>query len=212
GMFFVNPSRAIDYLVTTQNLANGTVAHIHQGAFGINGPIDIALSGGPKTWAGTTAPISPAQFTTLQNLGYYLNVHNLADPGGHIRGQMVLGQTLYGVSSPGSGAFQCTLSVEGPPRPGIVVKIRITGGKPNGTGRLRVAAAPDNRMENGMCVWVKTKLVINKGVVLNANGNRVISARVKNFPASRDFYLQFIGDDSPRPYASNAAFVPVEIF
>jgi len=212
GMFFVNPNRTIDYMVTTQNLMNGTVAHLHMGAVGVSGPIDIALSGGPTTWAGSTAPISSGEFTTLQNLGYYLNVHNLSDPGGHIRGQMVRGQTLYGVSSPGSGGFQCALSVEGPPRPGIVVKIRITGGKPNGKGRLRVSLAPDNRMENGMCVWVRPNLVFNKAVVLNSSGSRVISTRVKNFPASRNFYLQFIGDDTPAPYASNAAFVPVEIY
>ena len=76
-----------------------TIAHIHIGAAGVNGGIqvntgiasDVPLTNGVGTFTrngiATTAAIAQA---ILNNpAGYYFNVHSSAHPGGVIRGQLV---------------------------------------------------------------------------------------------------------------------------
>lgn len=88
-----------------------TVAHVHRGPLGVNGPVIIgldgmALSGGRPSWALTNPGINSfnsggplnAPFAwpaaELQNLltgNTYLNFHTQAFGGGEIRGQLVPG-------------------------------------------------------------------------------------------------------------------------
>ena len=68
----------------------GTVAHIHIGASGQNGPVIIPLvKSGENTWAvpGNTV-LSSAQFDAFRAGNLYVNVHSAANPGGEIRAQL----------------------------------------------------------------------------------------------------------------------------
>lgn len=66
-----------------------TAAHLHQGAFGVNGGVIVPLvASAPNTFTATAA-LAPAQATALATNGTYLNVHTAAFPGGEIRGQVV---------------------------------------------------------------------------------------------------------------------------
>lgn len=85
--FTLNGNDTLTYNLTTSGLS-GTGAHIHTGAPGVSGAILIPLAGGPTTWSGTTAPLTPVQITLLKRSGLYVNVHTVANPNGEIRGQI----------------------------------------------------------------------------------------------------------------------------
>src|SRR5437867_2705726 len=88
--FTLNQDNTITYCVTTTGLA-GTEAHIHAGAPGVRGPILFTLSGGPSVWSGTTTALLPNDYSSMQELGVYIDVHTTAFPDGEIRGQVVNG-------------------------------------------------------------------------------------------------------------------------
>ena len=94
---------SIDYQVAASSITSVTMAHIHNGAPGIAGPIVATLYNNP------TAPISPngvfasgtltdanlAAGTTLASLkaliaagNAYVNIHTTLNPNGEIRGQI----------------------------------------------------------------------------------------------------------------------------
>ena len=71
---------------------NATMAHIHNGAVGSNGPILFPLSetvAGSGIWVSAVdAVLTDAQVTLLNSGALYFNAHSSAFPGGEIRGQI----------------------------------------------------------------------------------------------------------------------------
>ena len=65
-----------------------TSAHIHTGASGVNGPVQVPLvQASTNTWA-TATTFTAAQAATLAAGGMYFNVHSSAFPTGEIRAQI----------------------------------------------------------------------------------------------------------------------------
>ena len=101
GVVKVNTqSRAIEGTVLIRGLSDVTVAHIHAGAVGVNGPIIIPLIGD-----GDVQVVPPDTFLTPQELEsffggeLYFNVHTETNPGGEIRGQISPDLIDWGVAS-----------------------------------------------------------------------------------------------------------------
>ncbi len=68
-----------------------SAAHIHKGAVGVNGPVQIGFPGIPFTISGSftyTGTLTTTQEADLLAGLYYVNVHNSSFPGGEIRGQL----------------------------------------------------------------------------------------------------------------------------
>lgn len=99
--FTVSSDRSrIDWTLGVTNLANVTMAHVHNGAVGVNGGIMFNLSTAPftGTLSGflTAVDLQPtagvATFDEAVNLmltgGTYANVHTTTHPNGEIRGQI----------------------------------------------------------------------------------------------------------------------------
>lgn len=87
------------YVLTVENIAPATAAHIHEGAKGTNGPVVAALAAPADGNAGDCLTEGEAgKFPTGELVAdilarpadYYVNVHNADFPGGAIRGQLQL--------------------------------------------------------------------------------------------------------------------------
>jgi hypothetical protein len=69
-----------------------TMAHIHTGAIGVNGPVLFTLSqtaAGSGIWVSSADTLlTDAQIAALAAGGLYFNAHSTAFPGGEIRGQI----------------------------------------------------------------------------------------------------------------------------
>jgi hypothetical protein len=74
--------------VTTTGV-QGTMAHIHQGAKGANGPVIVPLTKNGDTY---TVPegrkLTAAQMQAWKSGQLYVNVHTNANKGGEVRGQI----------------------------------------------------------------------------------------------------------------------------
>jgi Na+-transporting NADH:ubiquinone oxidoreductase subunit NqrA len=67
----------------------GTMAHIHQGAKGANGPVIVPLTKSGDTYTVPAgAKLNASQMQALKSGGLYVNVHSDKYKGGEIRGQL----------------------------------------------------------------------------------------------------------------------------
>jgi len=74
--------------VTTSGVA-GTMAHIHRGAKGQNGPVAIGLVKNGDTYSVPDgAKLSDADMQLFKAGNLYVNVHSAANKGGEVRGQL----------------------------------------------------------------------------------------------------------------------------
>ena len=74
--------------VISHDVAFPTAAHIHSGAAGTNGPVEVPLDHTVNPMAGS-AVLTTAQRGMLMNGNLYINIHTTAFPGGEIRGQIL---------------------------------------------------------------------------------------------------------------------------
>jgi hypothetical protein len=89
GMLNINDDKTVSGSVTTKGV-KGTMAHIHQGAAGKNGPVIVPLEKkGDDGWAVPAgAKLTDAQYKSYKDGDLYVNVHSAAHPGGEIRAQL----------------------------------------------------------------------------------------------------------------------------
>src|SRR5918992_1865522 len=88
GSFRVADDGAISGSVTTKDVA-GTMAHIHRGAKGANGPIILPLDKNGDTYSVPAGrKLTPQQMEDLKAGNLYVNVHTARNKGGEVRGQL----------------------------------------------------------------------------------------------------------------------------
>jgi hypothetical protein len=85
----------LHFKLIVANIEDVLAAHIHTGAAGTNGPVAVGLyTGGliPGRFDGIlaqgTVPASESLLTAMSEGNAYVQVHTLANPPGHIRGQI----------------------------------------------------------------------------------------------------------------------------
>jgi len=89
GVINVGVDQSITGSVTTTGIA-GTMAHIHLGTAGKNGPVVIPLekTGGDGWAVPAGTKLTDEQFAAFKAGNLYINVHSDAHKGGEIRGQL----------------------------------------------------------------------------------------------------------------------------
>jgi hypothetical protein len=88
GTIRVNSDGAVSGSVTTTGV-EGTMAHIHQGAKGTNGPVIIPLTKNGNTYTVPAgAKLNDAQMKAFKDGSLYVNVHTAKNKGGEVRGQL----------------------------------------------------------------------------------------------------------------------------
>ena len=88
GSFRVADDGTITGSVTTKDV-KGTMAHIHQGAKGANGPVIVPLTKNGDTYSVPEGrKLTPAQMEALKKGQLYVNVHSDRFKGGEVRGQL----------------------------------------------------------------------------------------------------------------------------
>jgi hypothetical protein len=98
----------LSYSVQVTGLSGpATAMHIHRGTVGVAGDIVYTLATPVDGAAVGATPINPADLNALLNQGMYLNVHTALNPGGEVRGQLVVTQT------PGTGTGTGTTTLQG---------------------------------------------------------------------------------------------------
>ncbi len=80
-------SKVLSYEVTYQGL-NPTMGHIHRGAPGKNGGVEIAFPNVANSPIKGQATLTQAKADSLMGGLYYVNLHSQAFPGGEIRGNI----------------------------------------------------------------------------------------------------------------------------
>ncbi|MFO0981636.1 MAG: CHRD domain-containing protein [Planctomycetota bacterium] len=211
--FTVNGDNTITYDLGTTGLT-GTSAEIRIGAPGASGDVLFTLTGGPTDWSGTTAPMSADDFTSMQELGLYVQVSSAAHAGGEIRGQIVRGLAMYGTRSPGSAGESAFFGL-GAPTPGGSVTLKVNGGLAHGAGFVVASLYADAVATSG-CGYYLGPPVLIQAIELDGAGQfKAVLGDLPDLP-SFDLYLQFFGLDAAAPngqfYASNGLHMPFTRF
>jgi hypothetical protein len=88
GSFTIGSDGSVTGSVTTTGV-QGTMAHIHQGARGQNGPVIIPLTKNGDTYSAPTgAKLTEAQMQAFKAGNLYVNVHTAQNKGGEVRAQL----------------------------------------------------------------------------------------------------------------------------
>ena len=88
GSFRVAEDGAVSGSVTTKNVA-GTMAHIHLGARGRNGPVIVPLTKNGDTYSVPEGKkLTSAQLQAFKAGDLYVNVHSNKHKGGEVRAQL----------------------------------------------------------------------------------------------------------------------------
>jgi len=88
GSIRVAEDGSVSGSVTTTGVA-GTMAHIHQGAKGMNGPVIVPLTKSGDTYTVPAgAKLNASQMQALKAGNLYVNVHSNAHKGGEVRAQL----------------------------------------------------------------------------------------------------------------------------
>ena len=88
GSFRVAEDGTVTGSVTTKGVP-GTMAHIHMGAKGQNGPVIVPLSKDGDTYSVPSGrKLTAAQLEAFKKGSLYVNVHTAKNKGGEVRGQL----------------------------------------------------------------------------------------------------------------------------
>src|SRR5262245_21616437 len=88
GSFRVAEDGTITGSVSTKDV-QGTMAHIHRGAAGANGPVIVPLDKNGDTYSVPAGrKLTPQQIEDLKKGNLYVNVHTNRNKGGEVRGQL----------------------------------------------------------------------------------------------------------------------------
>ena len=88
GTFRVAEDGTVSGSVTTKDVA-GTMAHIHRGAKGANGPVIVPLDKNGDTYSVPAGrKLTAEQMNDLKAGNLYVNVHTAKNKGGEVRGQL----------------------------------------------------------------------------------------------------------------------------
>jgi hypothetical protein len=88
GTITIADDGAVSGSVTTTGV-KGTMAHIHQGAAGSNGPVIVPFTKDGDTYkAPSGAKLTADQMKEFKAGNLYFNVHTDANKGGEVRGQL----------------------------------------------------------------------------------------------------------------------------
>jgi hypothetical protein len=88
GSFRVAEDGTVSGSVTTKDVA-GTMAHIHRGAKGTNGPVIVPLDKNGDTYSVPAGrKLTAEQLKDLKAGNLYVNVHTAKNKGGEVRGQL----------------------------------------------------------------------------------------------------------------------------
>jgi len=88
GSFRVAEDGTITGSVTTKDV-QGTMAHIHRGAKGTNGPVIVPLDKNGDTYSAPAGrKLTAQQIEELKAGNLYVNVHTNRNKGGEVRGQL----------------------------------------------------------------------------------------------------------------------------
>lgn len=89
GTIMVKDDKSVSGTIKTLGI-KGTVAHVHQGATGMNGPhiVDLTKLSDDEWGIPPGTRLTDEQFQSLKDGNLYINVHSAEHKGGEIRAQL----------------------------------------------------------------------------------------------------------------------------
>jgi hypothetical protein len=165
------------------------------------------LLGGPTTWTGTEFAVGDAQWTDLQTLANYANIHSAAKPAGEIRGQIVSSGIKYGDTA----LMPMDFDITGAPVSGGTINLSISGGNAGGLGMIMVALAPGAGIAKGLPLLLNPGTIIVTGVFVPLNGSGAIAfpSVLPDIGATLDVYMQCFCTTGGPLKASNGVRLPL---